>query len=138
MSGRIYELTLYETPKSLNTVGSRGSHWAYTKEKKKWEGLLGMALMVAKVPRHLARVEASAVLTFKQKRTRDEGNYRMMLEKALGDVLVAGGWLSDDDPERYSFGKLVFDPDRGDPLTKVAICVENDCNEEAVERSEAA
>jgi hypothetical protein len=125
VSGRKYELTLYETPPSLNAVGSRGrSHWLYTNTKKRLQGQLGVALMAAKVPRGLERVEATAVLRFKSKRRRDEGNYRALLEKALGDMLVTGGWLEDDTPECYSFGSLEFDPERGEPRTIIRLEVE--------------
>jgi hypothetical protein len=62
--------------------------------------------MEQRVPKELKRVEATATLRFKQKRRRDEGNHRALLEKALGDVLQAGGWLKDDTPDLYRFGRL--------------------------------
>ncbi|HEX4305299.1 MAG TPA: hypothetical protein VHZ54_04630 [Solirubrobacterales bacterium] len=31
-----------------------------------------------------------------------------MLEKALGDALVEGGWLADDTPDHYRFGAVDF------------------------------
>lgn len=123
--GRNYELSLPDTPPSLNAVGSRGkSPWRFVNEKKKWEGLLGIGLMEAKVPRKLERVKATAVLTFPDKRKRDEGNFRVMLEKALGDILTKGGWLIDDDADRYSFGGLEFAEERGDRQTLVRLEVQ--------------
>lgn len=120
-----YELVLHETPPSLNAVGSRGhSHWLYTNTKKRWQGNFGVALMAAKVPRKLKRVEASAVLRFRQKRKRDEGNFRTMLEKALGDMLTLGGWLDDDTPEQYSFKAVEFDPEKGPARTLIRLEVQ--------------
>jgi len=62
--------------------------------------------MEQRVPRGLKQVRATATLRFKQRRRRDEGNHRVILEKSLGDALVAGGWLSDDTPDLYSFGAV--------------------------------
>lgn len=122
--GRKYQLSLPETPPSLNAVGSRGrSHWPYTKAKKKWEGMLFIALLEAKVPKGLLTVDASAVLRFSSKRRRDEGNYRMMLEKALGDILVTGGWLQDDTPDFYAFNRLEFGEKCGDARTIINLMV---------------
>lgn len=118
----VYELQLPDVPPSLNVVGSRGrSHWPYTNAKKKWEGIIGIGLMVAKVPRGLQRVEASAVLTFPSKRKRDEGNFRTLLEKALGDILVSGGWLDDDTPEAFTFRELSFADEKGEKLTLIRL-----------------
>lgn len=123
-----YDLVLRETPKSLNSTGARGGDgrvpWAYIKEKQRWEGNFQIRLLTEKVPRHLKRVEASAVLTFPSKRRRDEGNFRFMLEKALGDTLVGGGWLEDDTPDGYSFGRLTFAEERGPAMTVVRLEVE--------------
>jgi hypothetical protein len=96
------------TPPSLNQIGYR-SHWAVgRKAKQDWEQFLSIALMEQGVPRRLKRVEATATLRFKQKRRRDEGNFKALLDKALGDVLQAGGWLADDTPDYYRFGELTF------------------------------
>jgi hypothetical protein len=96
------------TPPSFNKVGLH-SHWAVgRKAKQDWEQWLSIALMEQKVPRGLKRVEATATLRFKQRRKRDEGNFRALLDKALGDVLQAGGWLADDTPDFYRFGELTL------------------------------
>jgi hypothetical protein len=52
-------------------------------------------------------------MTFPDRRRRDEGNFRFFLEKALGDALVSGGWLADDDGARFSFGSVAFRYERG-------------------------
>lgn len=104
----IYELQLPDLPPSLNRVGSRGSHMAFWREKKKWEGMLQIALLEKRVPRGVEYIEATATLHFPTKHRRDEGNFRMMLEKALGDVLVSGGYLPDDTPDHYRFDRCQF------------------------------
>lgn len=93
------------TPKSLNAVGFH-SHWSVgLREKKKWEEMIGVALMVERVPRGLVSVSASAELHFETRRRRDVGNFAAILDKALGDILQKWG-LPDDTPEFYSFGTV--------------------------------
>jgi hypothetical protein len=99
-------ITVPGTPPSLNAVGLR-SHWAVgRKHKLDWQRHFETALMVAQVPRGMASVLVSGRLEFRQRRRRDEGNFRMLVEKALGDALVNGRWLADDTPEHYRFGTL--------------------------------
>ncbi len=99
-------LSIPGTPKSFNQIGYR-SHWSIGRaEKQRWEGFLGIALMEARVPRRLKRVEATATLRFKQQRRRDSGNFRPLIEKALGDILVTAGYLEDDTADLYSFGAV--------------------------------
>lgn len=99
-------LSIPGTPKSFNQVGYH-SHWtANRREKQAWQGWIALALMEQKVPRRLKRVEVKATLRFKQRRRRDEGNFRVILEKACGDALVEGGWLPDDDADLYRFGRV--------------------------------
>lgn len=114
MSGRRLFLAMTEratlsirgTPPSFNAVGLR-SHWAVGRaEKLRWEGFLGIALMEAQVPRKLKHVEARATLRFKQRRRRDASNFRPLIDKALGDTLVEGGWLEDDTADLYRFGDV--------------------------------
>lgn len=118
-----YELELHDAPKSINAQ-SRGSHWPFTREKQKWQSMFFIALSAAKVPKGLAKVHATAVLRFPQKRRRDEGNYRAMLEKALGDALQLQ-WLPDDTPEHFTFGEVTFDDERGKLRTVVTLEVEH-------------
>jgi hypothetical protein len=47
----------------------------------------------------------------------------MMLEKALGDILVTGGWICDDIPEFYAFNRLSFDDQLGPKHTLVKLTV---------------
>jgi hypothetical protein len=99
------------TPPSFNAIGYR-SHWAVgQRHKKLWQEWISIALMEQAVPRGLtppglSKVSATATLRFGQRRRRDEGNFRVIIEKALGDALVQGGWLADDTAEQYRFGAL--------------------------------
>ncbi len=95
-----------DTPPSLNRVA--GNRWGWAKNKRRWQNDIALLLMAERLPRGLRRVEASAVLSFKQRRRRDEGNFRALLEKALGDAMVEGGWLPDDTPDHYRFGAVTF------------------------------
>lgn len=114
-------LDVSDTPPSLNAVGLY-QHWRQVhRAKQRWQNDLGMLLLAESVPKELAVVRAHAVLRFPQRRRRDEGNFRALLEKALGDALVGGGWLADDTPERYRFGAVKFDSERGPRRTLVTI-----------------
>lgn len=106
MSQERATLSIPGTPPSLNAVGLH-SHWTLDrKAKRDWQQWLSIALMEQKVPRGLKQVRATAALRFKKRRRRDEGNFRVILEKSLGDALVGGGWLSDDTPDLYRFGAV--------------------------------
>jgi hypothetical protein len=118
----VTELVYDAVPPSLNRVGSRGnSHWAYTRAKRDWQDTVGALLMAGQVPRRLVYVRADATLRFPVVRTRDAGNFGWLLDKACGDALVAGGWLSDDNPDCYEFGTVTFDPALGPPRTTLRL-----------------
>lgn len=90
MSKHRATLSIPGTPPSFNAIGLH-SHWTVgRKAKREWEQWLSIALMQQRVPRGLKQVRASATLRFKQRRRRDEGNFRVILEKAFGDALVGG------------------------------------------------
>lgn len=118
----IAQLSYDETPPSVNALAT--AHWRkYQRAKQRWEAIAAAMLLEAAVPRGVGSVEARAELRFAVRRRRDEGNFRMLLEKALGDALVSGGWLPDDTPDRYTFGALVFDPNTGPPRTLLTLTV---------------
>jgi hypothetical protein len=120
---RIVRVWISDTPPSLNVIAGRGSRFAFAKAKRRWQTDLGLLLMAEALPRGLDRVEASAVLSFPTRRRRDEGNFRALLEKALGDALVEGGWLPDDTPDRFRFGAVTFatGPARTELQLRVAV-----------------
>lgn len=102
-----------DVPPSLNRLGSRGSHWGYTRAKRDWQDTITVMLLVAEIPRRLRFARIDATLRFPVKRRRDAGNFAWLLEKAAGDALVGGRWLKDDTPDQYVFGGVVFDEDLG-------------------------
>ena len=52
-------------------------------------------------------------MTFPTRIRRDQGNYRFLTEKALGDALVMGGWLRDDSWEFFEFGGFGMQYEKG-------------------------
>lgn len=106
----ITRITLLQTPPSLNAIGARGNPRMFHRRKKGWQRMLGAEMLVGiaqdAIPRRLERVTVSGRLEFETSRRRDEGNYRTLLEKALGDALTSGGFLEDDTPDRYRFERL--------------------------------
>lgn len=119
----IYELSIPQVPPSLNAMklGSRGAAFKFHRHKKEWEGLFQITLLEMRVPRGLTKVKATASLRFPQRRKRDEGNFRFMLEKALGDVLQSAGHLADDTPDEFNFEALTFEAVAGSPRTTITL-----------------
>lgn len=123
LESRTATLEIPGTPPSFNAIGYR-SHWAVgRRHKQQWQQWLATALMVAQVPRGLHSVTATAELHFKQRRRRDEGNFRVILEKSLGDALVEGGWLADDTPEFFRFGALELLAPSTEAMTVVSLSI---------------
>jgi N6-adenosine-specific RNA methylase IME4 len=75
-------------PPSLNEVGGRGGRTAFHRFKKLYQGLFEEQLMAEQargtMPSRVDEVVARGLLVFTVRRDRDEGNYRTLLEKALG------------------------------------------------------
>jgi hypothetical protein len=112
---------LNAVPPSLNRREHHG-HWAkFAAVKGQWERDLGLLMLAEKRtwPKGLLAVHATAILSFPVARRRDEGNFRWLLEKALGDALHEGGWIADDTPEYFTFGEVTFD--RGPHKTTVIL-----------------
>lgn len=108
------------TPPSYNVTAH--AHWQKVRRaKQEWQRNCELALMVAQVPRGLGSVLVSGRLEFKQRRRRDEGNFRVILEKALGDALTNGNWIPDDTPDHYRFGALELSAPCSRPRTLVTI-----------------
>lgn len=109
-----------EAPPSANHgVASRGHRGKTAGIKSRWEGIFLMMLMAHGVPRRLKYAEASAYLKFKDKRTRDADNFHFAISKPLGDAMVKGGWLEDDDPSRFRFLNVGISTERWKPPTKL-------------------
>ena len=96
------------TPPSHNLHGSASNIWSYQGIKRAWEEKLTELLLATGLPKGLGSVFVEGQMIFPDRRKRDQGNYRYMIEKALGDTFVQGGWLEDDDWVRYEFGRLRY------------------------------
>jgi hypothetical protein len=99
---------------TLNLFGS-GNHWeTYQSAKKHWSIWLNDALEASGLPRGLDSVLVEGRLCFPTRVHPDQGNHRYFIEKCLGDVLEAGGWLETDDWDHYEFGNLAKHYARGE------------------------
>jgi hypothetical protein len=124
-------------PPSLQILGS-GNEFVYQNHKKAWQQLLAERLEASGLSRGLAHVLVEGECTFPDRRKRDQGNHRFMLEKALGDALVSGspspgrdgrelgppvvgGWLADDTWEQYEFGGLASRYEKGVSRTRLLV-----------------
>lgn len=117
----VLKLVWNDVPPSLNRAG-RLPPKAQGAIKKALQATLEGHLMASGLPRDLNRVEAWAHLRFPRAGLRrDEGNFRWMLEKALGDALTNGRWLGDDTADAYTFYLLRFDREPGPARTTISI-----------------
>lgn len=131
-TGRV-AIAIPRTPKSFNAAGARDPR-GFHKEKVGWE--YEMALLLRDPENglpgwptgpQLQKVTASAQLRFASNRKRDEGNFRVLLEKALGDALQGGRhwpegkWIPDDTFAHYSFRHIEFSPDLGPSRTLLTL-----------------
>lgn len=108
-------------PQSLN-VQSAGAKWHnYQSAKKNWSARLGELLEQSDLPRALGYVYVEGQVCFPDRRKRDQGNFRFLLEKSLGDTLVDLGYISDDDWSRYEFGNLRRTYEKGVSWTAVTL-----------------
>jgi hypothetical protein len=96
-------------PPSMNDGGSGMDRMAFQALKKAWQERLTTLLWASNLEFGLAGVTVEGLIGFPTRAERDQGNHRWMVEKALGDALVAGGWLPSDcffPVCRYEFGGL--------------------------------
>lgn len=115
------------TPQSFNALARVNPH-TYQNWKKHWSPRLAELLEAARLPRPLAHVRAHGLVCFPDRTQRDQGNFRVLLEKVLGDVLVNGaeelgidGWLEDDNWDYYEFGNLRRTYAKGEAWTEVTL-----------------
>jgi hypothetical protein len=109
------------TPVSLNAFGSGGSQFVYQTVKRSWHEALGQLLAASDLPRPLASVHVIGEMCFPHRRPVDQGNYRYMVEKALGDVLQTMGYLPDDSWDFYTFGDLAYRYEKGQSWTRLLL-----------------
>jgi hypothetical protein len=113
------------TPPSLNAFSAASesgrNRYIYLGWKKNWSAALDELLADAGLAKPLAHVHVDGLMCFPDRRERDQGNFRVLLEKALGDVLVDGGWLPDDSWSYYEFGNLRRTYAKGEAWTQVTL-----------------
>jgi len=100
-------LTLDGAPPSLNAIPDMGA--PFRVEAAEWEVRIAELLRGSgPAPASpLARVEASVVLTFPDRRLRVASNYAPVLERALVGALVAVGWISA--PGQFNLDAPIFE-----------------------------
>jgi hypothetical protein len=101
----------FGAPASYNAVsGGRGSSAAQmvgASMKQAWEAMFLDLLRETDLPRDLAYVFVEGEIVFPDHREdRDQGNFRVIIEKALGDALERGGYVANDNWDHYEFGGL--------------------------------
>jgi hypothetical protein len=98
----------YGAPQSYNvfTTGP-GNAMALISAKQAWQAIFFRLLRESDLPLGLDRVYVEGEITFPEHNdNRDQGNFRVLIEKALGDALEDGGWIVRDSWEHYEFGGL--------------------------------
>lgn len=95
----------YGAPESFNALAGRDPQ-VYRQQIETWGKVLKPLLEASGLPKGLGRVMVEGECSFGDAKDRDQGNHRVMIEKALGDALVSGGWLEADTWTRYEFGGL--------------------------------
>lgn len=108
-------------PQSLNVHGSSAHWYSYQGQKKNWSARLAELLDWSGLPRGLAYVYVEGQVCFPDRRKRDQGNFRFLLEKSLGDTLVSEGYIEDDDWSRYEFGNLRRAYEKGECWTALTL-----------------
>jgi hypothetical protein len=112
----------FGAPASFNTlVTGPGQAMALTGLLETWRGILTEKLVASHLPRRLGRVFAEIEFTFPDVTRRDQGNFRVVVEKALGDALVEGGWLEDDDWDHYELGAVTKRIQPGESATRIVL-----------------
>lgn len=112
-----YHVDHLGTPPSLNEGGSGMDRQAYQGLKGAWQAAFLGLLQASVLPLDLEAVTVEGQIGFATRKPRDRGNFRWLIEKALGDALVEGGYLvapagcDDEDDcffpvDRYDFGGL--------------------------------
>jgi len=119
------DLAHFGAPPSYNAIGSgRGTGGAAmvgANMKQTWERIFQEALAASPLPKGLARVLVEGTIVFPDRGRRDQGNFRVVIEKALGDALVSDNYLEDDRWEMYEFGQLSMEVEPGVSATRLAI-----------------
>lgn len=100
-----------------------GGRWKWSQAFKGWKEALTLALEQSGLPKGLGHIYVEGRMCFPQKYNKgpDQGNHRVLVEKALGDALEDGGWLSNDRWDMYEFGSLAHEIHPGESWTELMI-----------------
>jgi hypothetical protein len=110
--GRAYSnIKHHGYPESLNIGGSGWNPHVFQGHKQAWQRAFTDLMADAGLPRPLGKVFAEGQIVFPDRGRRDQGNFKFLIEKALGDALSdpESGWLEDDrfyPVSMYEFGNL--------------------------------
>lgn len=96
----------FGAPESFNYLAGRDPK-IYRAKLDQWKAILRPLLEASGLPRPLAHVLVEGEVSFGHARDLDQGNHRVLIEKALGDALEDGGWLANDSWAHYEFGGYV-------------------------------
>jgi hypothetical protein len=113
----------FGAPPSFNVWSGQGSTgtMAYKGLKDQWQKLL-LGLLLESPLGRMTRVYVEGEITFPDaKSDRDQGNFRVLIEKALGDALVEGGYIRDDGWDQYQFGQLLMRLEPGESATRLML-----------------
>lgn len=105
----------YGFPPSSRVLGS-GDRFAYQTMKQMWQEQWIYLLERTDFPRGLGFIRAEGTITFGDRSHRDQGNFRFMIEKSLGDALQEARYFKskkngkpgEDDWAHFSFGDLHY------------------------------
>jgi hypothetical protein len=114
-----YVIEIPEVPRSLNILGS-GSRWTYIRLKRHWQAMLLHEVGRQQIER-TGYVYVEGEMTFPDRHKRDQGNFRFIVEKALGDALQQAGVIADDDWDSYEFGGLSKSYEKGVSRTRLLL-----------------
>jgi hypothetical protein len=93
----------FGAPESFNIFAGRRPE-VYRSQLASWEEMLSPLLAASGLPKGLDHVLVEGRVSFGNEHEHDQGNHRVILEKALGDVLEADGYLPSDSWDHYEFG----------------------------------
>lgn len=108
-------------PASFNATGSGSNRFAWMNLKQAWQSALLQLLRDSELPTDLSHVMVEARICFPTRARRDQGNFRGVIEKSLGDALQEGGYIPDDDWDHYEFGGLQKTYAKGESWTEFMI-----------------
>lgn len=115
----------FGAPESFNVLasgGGSGNAMVYANQKANWQAIFTRLLEASELPRGLEAVYVEGEITFPDHRDdRDQGNFRVVIEKALGDALEKGGWVKRDSWDHYEFGQLTKRESPGESATRLVL-----------------